>query len=203
MSLWGFTRVTLLRSEWKLLSVSLCKPNHFHLGVWLFPLYARRENWIYKYRMEACRDQEKSWEACGLKVCLNGRKDSAHPCVCLGVPQMSLFGGYSPFGQISPDTRIVAPYVRNNPCNISKTVCPTDPNPPAKTNTPLMNQHSFILVGRGAPQGHWLKPHLEQMWFGILLVKLQVVFRKTTMLTYSGEVQVLIHLIPPKFNGHF
>lgn len=133
-SLWGFARVT--KDEWKLLSASICEPGHFHLGAWLFPLHARWEKWIYKYRMEARRNQQESREACELKVCLI-------------VPQMCPVGGYSLFQHISPDTHIVVPYVRNDLCNVSKTVCPTDWILPDKHQTHLCGiiTHLFCEVG--------------------------------------------------------
>lgn len=75
--------------------------------------------------------------------------DWAHPGVCLIVPQMSAVGGYSPFRHISPDTHVVVPYVRNDLCNVSKTVCPTDWIPPDKHQTHLwwILTHLFCEVG--------------------------------------------------------
>lgn len=86
------------------------------------------------------------------------------------VLQTSLFGGDFPFWHISQDAGVVAPYVQNDLWNVSKTVCPMDPNASPDKNTHPFDKSSliFFLVGRGAPQGHWLKPRLEQTWFVIL-----------------------------------
>lgn len=93
---WDWPR-TLLRNKWKLLSASLSAEQ---FPPWCSALPTGWENRIYKYRMEACRDWEKSQDECELKCVWVGM--SAHPgmyseniSVCRIFPILTYFPGHT------------------------------------------------------------------------------------------------------------